>query len=92
MAREVKPIVTAIAPGPLSIGIASGENDTSRLARAACRAGSSAVASLGAAISMVEPIPATSMPPAIRSPGIEMPKKPMIKVPPMRKLTRITTM
>jgi len=33
-------IVTAMEPGPLSIGIASGENDTSRFARAASSAGS----------------------------------------------------
>ena len=79
-------------PGPLSIGMASGEKEMSRLARAASRARSSSAVLRGLATSIPEPMPATSRPPAMRRPGMEMPKNPMINVPPMRKLTRMMTM
>ena len=78
-------------PGPLSIGMASGENAMSRSPSGGPSA-APAVRRSAAAVSMLEPMPATISPPAIRSPGIEIPKKPMINDPPTRNVTSTATM
>ena len=84
-------MVSAIEPGPLNIGIASGVREMSLFARASSRRRRSPASSGGGA-SMDNAIPETSTPPAMRMPGMEMPKKRMMKLPEKRQLTKMTTM
>ena len=79
-------------PGPLSMGMASGEKEMSTLRRAASCVSASVSTPVLRVASMFMPMPVSRMPPAMRRPGIEMPKNCMMKVPPMRKLTRMATM
>jgi hypothetical protein len=73
-------IVTAIEPGPLSSGIATGMNAISRVSSASSRCASGSSSS-GSGSSIRKPTRATTMPPAIRSAGSDIPKKVMISAP-----------
>jgi len=79
-APAAMPIVTAIEPGPLSIGMARGVKARSVMCSASSR-WDSLTSGSGSGFSMPKPIRATIKPPAMRSAGIEMPKNSMISAP-----------
>jgi hypothetical protein len=76
-------MIMAIVPGPAVPGRASGTNAMLGTCRLACASATSACDALVSpeGNTMLKPMLATISPPAMRSPGIEMPKVCMIQAP-----------